>query len=69
MTDVYLTTGEVSALVRLSPRTLRNLRHSGGGPKAIKLGDKRCSRVLYSRAAVLAWMQSRTETRTHERAS
>lgn len=57
-----LTEAETSALVRLAPRTLRKLRHEGGGPRFRTLA----SRVVYDRRDVERWVDSHTYTRTHE---
>ena len=43
---------EVAQLTRQPAGTLRWLRHQGRGPAAIKLGR----RLVYRRAAVLAWI-------------
>lgn len=47
---------EVSELTRIPPNTLRFYRHTGqGGPPSFKLGG----RVVYKRADVLEWLESR----------
>lgn len=54
-TSAYLTCEEAGAFLRLSPRTLENLRTKGGGPRFRKLGR----RVLYSQADLDAWADTR----------
>jgi len=52
-----LTTVEAAALLRLSPRTLERFRVEGTGPKFLKAGAGKRSRVLYERAALTAWLE------------
>ena len=56
--NVYLTTEEAAALVRLSPRTLERLRLTGDGPKFHKVGPGKQSRVLYQREELEVWLTS-----------
>lgn len=42
-----LTTKEAAELLRLSPRTLENMRVDGGGPQYHKLGGGRRAKVVY----------------------
>lgn len=53
----------------LSPRSLEAIRHRGGGPKFVKLGEGLRARVRYRRADLEAWVNSHTRTFTGERAS
>jgi predicted DNA-binding transcriptional regulator AlpA len=46
----------------LSVSTLNKLRVFGGGPEYLKLGR----RVLYERAALLSWMETRRRRSTSE---
>jgi predicted DNA-binding transcriptional regulator AlpA len=55
---------EVSEITRLSPSTLRWLRHRGEGPPAFKLGR----RLMFRRSAVLDWVRQE-ERRSSERTS
>jgi excisionase family DNA binding protein len=48
----YLTTGEVAALCRTSPDTIRYWRHCGRGPRSFRVGR----RVLYDRSDVERWL-------------
>lgn len=57
---IYLTQREVSALLRISPRTLERHRLNGTGPAYIKLGR----RVVYRREAIEAWAAVNTFTST-----
>ena len=54
MSETYLTTAEVAALVRRTPETLRYWRHIGEGPVSFKLGR----RVLYASVDVEQWIAS-----------
>lgn len=54
--NLYLTTEEAAALVRLSPRTLERLRLTGDGPKFHKVGPGKQSRVLYQREELEGWL-------------
>lgn len=56
--DVLLTTAEAARLVGLTSQTLRNLRCDRSGPPCMKLGGKRQSRTVYSRAALERWIQA-----------
>lgn len=57
----YLTLQETAAYLRLSPRTLDNMRQRGTGP----LYSKHGGRVRYHRDDVLAWINaSRRRTTT-----
>jgi excisionase family DNA binding protein len=47
----FLTPYETAQLLRISQRTLENMRHNGNGPSYRKLGG----RVLYLRADIMAW--------------
>ena len=57
-----LTAGEAAKLVGLAPSTLAKLRLSGNGPLYCKLGQ----RVVYRRADLEAWLQSRTARDTSD---
>jgi hypothetical protein len=48
----YLTLPEVAEHYRTTEGTIRWWRHTGYGPKGVKLGAARGSRVLYPRAEV-----------------
>ena len=55
--DEYLTTKQVSAWLKLTPRTLITKRNAGTGPNYVRMGE---SRIFYRRADVEAWLASRT---------
>ena len=59
---VYLTTVEVARILRLSPRTLANLRSTGGGPPYWKLRRM----VRYRLDEVLAYAEARGMNATWE---
>ncbi|MCB1505013.1 MAG: helix-turn-helix domain-containing protein [Hyphomicrobiaceae bacterium] len=54
--DVFLTTEEAAAFVRLSPRTLERFRVEGSGPPFCKAGPGKRARVLYRKADLEAWL-------------
>ena len=51
-----MTTIEVAELLRISRRTLERMRVEGTGPRYLKVGPGKRSRVLYRQQEVLAWM-------------
>lgn len=51
MTNEYLTTDELAALMRTAPSTVRYWHHTGKAPRSIKVGRRR----LYPRDAVDTW--------------
>jgi predicted DNA-binding transcriptional regulator AlpA len=58
---------EVAELVRKTPQALYTMRYKGTGPPSFRLGR----RVVYRRAAVLAWVKEQeaaTRQRPHRRA-
>ncbi|MBI1384726.1 MAG: helix-turn-helix domain-containing protein [Rhizobiales bacterium] len=66
--DRYLTTKEAAALLRYSPRSLEQLRITGGGPPFCKLGDGPRARVLYRLSDLRAWMETRLRSSTTDHA-
>lgn len=52
----FLTTIEVADKLRISRRTLERMRVDGTGPRYIKVGPGRKSRVLYREQDVLDWI-------------
>lgn len=52
--DQLLTLGEVAALLRTPPATLRYWRHVGTGPQSFKIGR----RVVYREGDVFAWVDA-----------
>lgn len=53
----FLTEAEAATLIRVGRRTMERWRTTGDGPKWVRAGLRR---VLYPRAAVLAWAEART---------
>jgi hypothetical protein len=57
--DEYLTPAEAAVVVKLTARTLADLRWRGGGPPFRKLGPGPKARVRYRRGDLDDWMQQR----------
>lgn len=55
---MFMTTIEVAALLRISRRTLERMRVEGTGPRYLKVGPGKRSRVLYRQQEVMAWMEA-----------
>jgi len=51
-----LTPAQVEMLYGFDQGTLANWRYKKQGPAYIKIGDARCSKVLYRRAAIEQWL-------------
>jgi hypothetical protein len=51
-----LTTVEAAEYLRLSPRTLEDMRVTGNGPRYFKLGPGRRSKVVYRREDLEGWL-------------
>jgi hypothetical protein len=56
MTPKFLTTAEAAHFLRLSPRTLEDMRLNGTGPRYNKLGPGKRARVVYQEADLLVWV-------------
>lgn len=54
---LFLTTIEVAGMLRISRRTLERMRVDGTGPRYIKVGPGKRSRVLYRQQEVEVWLQ------------
>ena len=52
----FLTTIEVADRLRISRRTLERMRVDGTGPRYIKVGPGKRSRVLYRESDVVSWV-------------
>jgi hypothetical protein len=61
-----LTTVEAAEYLRLSPRTLEDMRVTGNGPRYFKLGPGRRSKVVYRRDDLDAWAQNFEFTSTSQ---
>jgi hypothetical protein len=57
---LFLTVGEVAALLRLSPVTLGRWRIEGRGPPFLKFGK----RVVYGHAEVVSWAHAQKRQNT-----
>lgn len=55
---LFLTTVEAATLLRISRRTLERMRVDGTGPKYLKVGPGKRSRVLYRETEILRWLES-----------
>ena len=55
----YLSLPALARLTGFAESTIRRLNAEGRGPKPLKLGPHRQSRVRYERAEVVAWMTDR----------
>jgi excisionase family DNA binding protein len=53
---LFLTTIEVAEVLRISRRTLERMRVEGTGPRYIKVGPGKRSRVLYRQQDVETWL-------------
>jgi predicted DNA-binding transcriptional regulator AlpA len=53
---LFLTTIEVAGMLRISRRTLERMRVEGTGPRYVKVGPGKRSRVLYRQQEVEAWL-------------
>lgn len=52
-------TKETADYLRLSPRTLEDLRHKGGGPPYYRLGSGQRGIVVYDKADLDSWLEMR----------
>ena len=66
MATKFLTTVEAAALLRLSPRTLEDMRVNGTGPRYRKLGPSRRARVVYSEEDLMKWVDQYGYSSTSE---
>lgn len=53
---ILLDTFEVARLLHLEPKTIRNWRAEGKGPRPIRLGDAANMKALYALKEVLRWL-------------
>jgi len=61
----FLSEREAAFWLHVKPQTLSNWRHQGRGPAFVKLG----SRVVYSKAALEAFIAANTRTSTSAQAA
>lgn len=52
----WLTTAEVAELLRVTPRTIENMRLEKRGPPYLLLGAEGIGRVVYNLRDVMAWV-------------
>lgn len=63
---MFLISAEAAAVLRLSKRTLERMRVDGTGPKYLKAGPGKRSRVLYRQSDLMAWLEGRSYSSTSE---
>ena len=64
---VWFRPEEAAAYLKVSMRTLQNLRWSGrGGPRFVKIGEGRFARVRYPQTELDAWIVARVRSSTTE---
>lgn len=61
-----LSSGEAASYLRMSKRSLEDLRYEGGGPPFIRLGRGRRSPVVYDLVDLNAWLLARKKGSTAE---
>ncbi|MEM7620188.1 MAG: helix-turn-helix domain-containing protein [Pseudomonadota bacterium] len=64
--DIYLTSDEAAKLLRLSTRTLERMRVTGDGPRFMKAGTGKRSRVLYKTSDISEWLENNAYHSTSE---
>lgn len=64
--DLYLTSQEAAELLKLSIRTLERMRVTGDGPKFLKAGSGKRSRVLYKSSDIKHWLEGNCFQSTSE---
>jgi len=64
--QTYLTCLEASELLRISPRTLEKMRVEGSGPRYLKAGGGKRSRVLYRESDIADWLEEHVHHSTSE---
>jgi predicted DNA-binding transcriptional regulator AlpA len=62
----FLDTVETAKLLRVAKSTLERMRVQGGGPRFIKVGPGKRSRVLYRLAEINAWLEKQSFGSTSE---
>jgi len=63
---VYMTSQEASDLLRISIRTLEKMRVEGTGPRYLKAGGGKRSRVLYLEKDIAEWLEEHAHRSTSE---
>jgi predicted DNA-binding transcriptional regulator AlpA len=57
--DEFLSDRQLAEMLGVTTRTTLRWRRDGGGPRYVRVGERR---ILYARADVLAWTASKTFT-------
>jgi len=55
---MFLTTIEVAEMLRVSRSTLERMRVDGTGPRYLKVGPGKRSRVIYREQEILTWLET-----------
>ncbi len=61
-----LTTLEAARILRVAKSTLERMRVNGTGPRYLKVGPGKRSRVLYRATEITAWLESQSYGSTSE---
>lgn len=64
--ETYLTQNDAADLLNLSVRTLERMRVTGDGPRFMKAGNGKRSRVLYKRSEIQNWLENNSFQSTSE---
>lgn len=62
----FLLSSEAAQMLRISQRTLERMRVQGTGPRYLKAGPGKRSRVLYRHADIIAWLEQQSFGSTSE---
>lgn len=62
----FLTTLEAAKLLRVAKSTLERMRVQGTGPRFLKVGPGKRSRVLYRLGEINAWLEKQSYGSTSE---
>ena len=62
----FLTSVEAADLLRVSRRTLERMRIEGTGPRYLKVGPGKRSRVIYRQTDIIAWLDRQSFASTSE---
>lgn len=63
---LYLTSDEAAKFLKLSIRTLERMRVTGDGPRFMKAGTGKRSRVLYKASDISEWLEGNAYHSTSE---
>lgn len=55
-TPVFLTSVQVADMLKVTPRTMENMRLENRGPRYIRLGREGVAKVVYDLRDVEAWL-------------